>query len=92
MRQKIDDAACGMRVHTGEDVGDVVDGVDAVLLAASDERVEDGEVVTGILVADEEKVLTPMRTSVTDRRRRYAGRRRLCLEGGARAEINRGCS
>jgi hypothetical protein len=33
-----------------------------------------------------------IRRSVTDRRRRDARRTRSCLEGGARAEINRGSS
>ena len=46
MGQKVDDLACWMGVHAGEDVGDVVDRVDSVLLAASHEPVEDGEVVT----------------------------------------------
>jgi hypothetical protein len=46
MREKIDDLACGIRVHLREDVRDVVDRVDAVLLSAGYERVEDGEVVT----------------------------------------------
>lgn len=58
MRQKVDDLTCGMRVHAGEDVGHVVDRVDAVLLAASHERVEDGEVVARVLVAHKQEILT----------------------------------
>jgi hypothetical protein len=58
MRQKVCDVSGGMGVHAGEDVGDVVDRVDAVLFAASHERVEDREVVARILVAYEEKILT----------------------------------
>ena len=43
MRQKVDDLASWMGVHAGEDVGHVVDRVDAMFLAAGYERVEDGE-------------------------------------------------
>jgi hypothetical protein len=56
MREKVEDPGGGMRMHAGADVGDVVDGVGAVLLAAGYERVEDGELVSGVLVADEEDV------------------------------------
>ncbi len=38
-----------------EDIGDIVDGVDAVLLTTGHERVEGREIVTRVLVADEEK-------------------------------------
>lgn len=55
------DPACRMRVHASEDVGEVVDGVDAVLLARGDERVEHGEVVTGVLVAEEKVVASAER-------------------------------
>jgi len=47
-----------MRVHAREDVGDVVDGIHAVLLATRDERVEDCEIVAGIFTPDEEKILS----------------------------------
>jgi hypothetical protein len=50
-------------MHAREDVGDVVDGVDAVLLAAADESVEDREVMARVLVADKEEILSPERKS-----------------------------
>ena len=61
MREQLDDASGGMRVNAEEDVSEVVDGVDVVLFARGDECVEDGEVVAGVLVSDEEVILTTER-------------------------------
>jgi len=41
-----------------ENVGEVGDGVDAVHLAGGDERVEAGQVLAGVIVSDEEEVLS----------------------------------
>src|ERR1700722_2445989 len=59
MWQKLADAACRMRLYADEHVGQIGDGVDAVFLAGRDECVEDGEVVAGLLVAEEEVVRAP---------------------------------
>lgn len=61
MRQQIDDGVSGVLVHAHEHVFEVVDRVDVVLLAAGDERVEDGEIVASVFVADEEEVLAAER-------------------------------
>ena len=45
MGRRLEDVPRRMRVDTREDVGDVVDGVDAVSSAARDEGVEDREIV-----------------------------------------------
>ena len=58
MRQEVEDRAGWMRVHAREDVGDVIDGIHAVLLAARDECVEDGEIVASVFVSDKEKILS----------------------------------
>jgi hypothetical protein len=47
----------------GEHVGEVLERVLTVSLAGGDEGVEPGDVVAGVLVADEEEVLPPMRSS-----------------------------
>ena len=59
MGQEVDDLAGRVRVHARKDVGDIVDGVDGVLFATGDERVEDGEIVAGVLIADKEEILPP---------------------------------
>ena len=56
VRQQVDDLLRGMLVDAREDVGEVVDGVLAVLLAGVDQRLEDGVAVARFLVADEEEV------------------------------------
>ena len=52
MRQELVDAARGMGLHAREHVGQVRDRVHAVLLAGGDERVEDREVLAGLLVSE----------------------------------------
>lgn len=44
-------------MHADEYVLEIVDGVDAVFLACGDERVEHGEIVPGVLAADDAEVL-----------------------------------
>src|SRR5512135_3730269 len=63
MRKQLDDIARWVCVDPRQDVGDVRDRVDAVLLAARDQRVENGEVVTLLLVAHEEEVLAAERNA-----------------------------
>jgi hypothetical protein len=48
-------------VDAKKDVGEVVDRVDAIQLAGGDERVETGEALAALLVADEEEDLAPGR-------------------------------
>jgi hypothetical protein len=62
VRQEVEDATSWVRVDAREHVREVVDRVDAVLLAGRDERVEDGEVVSLFFASDKEEVLTVMRT------------------------------
>ena len=57
MWEQVDDVRCRMAMDADENVREVVDGVDVVLLAGGDERVENGEVVAGFLAGDEEVVL-----------------------------------
>ena len=61
MRQQVDDLLRGMIVDAREDVGEVVDGILAVLLAGVDQGVEDGVAVARVLVTDEEKIGAPHR-------------------------------
>jgi hypothetical protein len=56
VRQQLDDAARRVIVDAGEHVGEVVDGIMAVLLTGVDERVEHGVVVARSLVAEKEKI------------------------------------
>ena len=55
MGKEFSNRAGTMGLHTRNDVGQVRDGIDAVLFARRDERIAHGKVVIGILVADEEK-------------------------------------
>lgn len=48
-----------MRLDAQENVGELVDRVDAVRLARGDERVEASQVLSCLVVADEEEVLSP---------------------------------
>jgi hypothetical protein len=50
-------------LHADENVGEVVHRVHAVRLAGGDERVEPGQVLAGVVVPDEEEVLSVMRSS-----------------------------
>lgn len=63
MREQRVDIGCGVRGDAHQHVAEVRERVDAVRLARGDERVERSDVVSGVLVADEEKVLTAMRSS-----------------------------
>src|SRR5690606_36205820 len=56
MREELVDAVRRMLLHAREHVGQVRDRVDSVLLAGCDERIEDGEVLSGVLVTEEEVV------------------------------------
>jgi hypothetical protein len=47
-------------LHAHQDIGDVGDGVDVVGLAGRDERAETGQVLAGVVSADEEEVLAVM--------------------------------
>jgi hypothetical protein len=53
MREELCDASCGMLLDACKDVGEVRDRVHVVLLTRCDKRVEDGEILTRVLVADE---------------------------------------
>ena len=61
VRQELLDPPCGMGVDALEDVGEVLDGIDAALVARVDQCVEHGVVEAGGLVADEEEVGAPHR-------------------------------
>jgi hypothetical protein len=52
-----------MRLDAEQDVGEVRNRVDAVHLARRDQRVQAGQVLTGLVGADEEEVLAPERES-----------------------------
>ena len=56
MREELFDSSSGMLLDTREYIGEVRDGLDAIFLAGTDERVKNSEVVAGGLVADEEKI------------------------------------
>ena len=59
MRQQFVDFAGRVSLHAHEHVGQVVDRVDAVLLARRDKRVEHGEVVPRFFVAEEQVIASP---------------------------------
>jgi hypothetical protein len=63
VREQLVDPRGRVRLHAQEDVGEVVDRVDAVRLAGGDERVETGQVLASFVVTDEEEVLPVMRSS-----------------------------
>src|SRR5438067_243322 len=49
-------ATGGVVLHSNQHIAEVVDRIDAVLLAGGDERVEDGEVVPRARVTDKEEI------------------------------------
>src|SRR5262249_39992493 len=63
MGQKLGDTAGRVLLHTGQDVSQVRDRVDAVFFAGSDERVVDGKVVSGVLVSEKEVVASAERNA-----------------------------
>jgi hypothetical protein len=54
MRKQILDAARRMRLNACEHVGQVRDGVHAVFLAGRDQRLENGEIMAGLLVTHDD--------------------------------------
>ena len=96
MRQQLVDPRDRVAREPREDVGKVLEGVDAVHLAGGDDGVEAGDVLPGVIVSDEEVVLAPERRrperslgGVMPRRRLCRARRReptscrTCSDGGA---------
>jgi len=61
-----------------QDVGEVLDGVDAVDLAGGYQRVEAGQVLTGLVVPNEEEVLSSEGGDAERPFRRIMPRPRLC--------------
>jgi hypothetical protein len=55
--EQLVDARGGVRLHAQHDIGEVIDRVHLVRLAGGDEGVEAGQVLAGVVVADEEEVL-----------------------------------
>src|SRR5258708_35130276 len=89
MRQKLLDPTRRMRVHAREHVGQIRDRVHAVLLAGRDERVEDREVLAGLLVAEKKIVRAPQgHTAQRSFSDVVVGRdRRVSEEASERAEV-----
>jgi hypothetical protein len=56
VREELLDAMGRVLLHPGEHVGEVLDGVHAVLLARGDERIEHGEVLSHLLVPEKQVV------------------------------------
>src|SRR5579883_3069881 len=56
-REQRVDVSRGMILHASEDVGEILEGVDAARLAGRDERVETRDVRAALEVVDEEVVL-----------------------------------
>src|SRR4051794_38897187 len=58
MRQQLIDLAGGVPMNADQNIGEVAQGLDALLFARCDECVENREVVARPFVSDEEKVRT----------------------------------
>lgn len=56
MREEFFDLSRRVFVDAGENVGEIGDGLDVIFLARGDERVKNGEVVTGGFVSNKEEV------------------------------------
>jgi len=63
MRQELIDLRGRVRVDAEQDVAQVLERIDAVEVARRDQRVQAGEVVAAVGVADEQEVLSIMRSS-----------------------------
>jgi hypothetical protein len=63
VRQDLVDQRGRMGLDAEQDVGEVGDGVHAVRLAGGHERVQPGQVLAGRVVANEQEILSFMRSS-----------------------------
>jgi hypothetical protein len=63
VREQLVDPRDRVRREARQDVGEVLEGIDPVHLAGGDEGVEAGDVLSGVVVSDEEVVLPLMQSS-----------------------------
>ncbi len=63
MRQDLVDLGGGVRVDAEQDIAQVLERIDVVEIARRDQRVQTGEVVAAVGIADEQEVLALMRSS-----------------------------
>ena len=61
MRQQVLDVAGWVVLHSEQHISEICQGIDPMLFAGRDERVEHGEVVARILVAEEQIIHSTQR-------------------------------